>query len=58
MKLIRYFFSYLMQSDEYHARKKEEVYLAESTDIHEFEYRMRELKRTKQDFPWISFKRQ
>ncbi len=58
MKLICYFFSYLTQSDEYHARKQEEIYLAESADIHEFEYRMRELKHTKKDFPWIAFKRQ
>jgi Protein of unknown function (DUF3563) len=58
MKLIRYFFSYLAQSDEYHARKREEIYLAEATDIQEFEYRLRELKREKKDYPWIAFKRQ
>lgn len=58
MKWIRNFFSFLAQSDEYHERNREEAYLAESADIHEFEYRMRELKREKKDFPWIAFKRQ
>jgi Protein of unknown function (DUF3563) len=58
MKWIRYFFSYLTQSDEYHEHKREETYLAGSADIHELEYRMRELKREKKDFPWIAFKRQ
>lgn len=45
MKLIQYFFRYLAQSDESRARKRDESYLAESADIHEFEYRLRELRR-------------
>ena len=58
MKFIRNFFSYLAQSDEYHERKRQESYLSESADIHELEYRMRELGREKKGFPWVAFTRQ
>jgi hypothetical protein len=47
MKFIRNFFSYLAQSDEYHERKRQEVYLAESADIPDLESRMRKLEREK-----------
>ncbi len=58
MKFIRNFFNYLSQSDEYHERKRQEIYLSESADIHELEYRMRELKRAKKEFSWVAFTRQ
>ena len=58
MKFLRNFFSYLAQSDEYHERKSQEAYLAKSVDIHDLEYRMRELDRCKKVYPWVAFTRQ
>ena len=58
MKFIRNFFSYLAQSDEYHERKRQEVYLSESADIQDLEYRMRELERNKKNYSWDAFTRQ
>ena len=57
MKLIKNFFSYLSQSDDYHERKRQEQYLAESSDINVLEHRMRELAQEKPAFPWVAFKR-
>ncbi len=58
MKFMLKFFNYLAQSDEYHERKRQEVYLAESTDISDLENRMRELQRKPKNFPWVAFTRQ
>ena len=58
MKFILNFFNYLAQSDEYHERKRQESYLSESADIHDLEYRMRELERGRKIFSWVAFTRQ
>jgi Protein of unknown function (DUF3563) len=58
MKFILNFFNYLAQSDEYHERKRQEAYLAQSSDISDLEYRMRELERKPKRFPWVAFTRQ
>ena len=58
MKFILNFFNYLAQSDEYHERKRQETYLAQSTDINDLENRMRELERKPKNFPWVAFTRQ
>lgn len=58
MKFMLNFFNYLAQSDEYHERKRQEVYLAESTDISDLENRMRELQRKPKNSPWVAFTRQ
>ena len=58
MKFILNFFNYLAQSDEYHERKRQEAYLAQSTDISDLENRMRELQRKPKSFSWVAFTRQ
>ncbi len=58
MKFILNFFSYLAQSDEYHERKLREVYLSDSADIQDLEYRMREFDRQKKKYSWDAFTRQ
>lgn len=45
MKAILNFFNLLVQSGEQRARKREEAYLAQSTDINDLEHRMRVLER-------------
>ena len=58
MSFILNFFNNLAKSDECRERQREEAYLAKSADIHELEYRMRELEREKKVFPWVAFTRQ
>lgn len=57
MNFIRDFFNSLAKSDECREQEREEAYLAKSADIHDLEYRMRELKREKRVFPWVAFTR-
>jgi Protein of unknown function (DUF3563) len=57
MKFLRNFFSYLAQSDEYHEMKAQEAYLANAVDIHDLEYRMRELDRGGKAHPWATVTR-
>ncbi len=58
MKFILNFFNYLAKSDACRERGHQEDYLAKSADIHELEYRMRELERGKKVSPWVAFTRQ
>lgn len=58
MKFIMKFFSDLAKSDACREQERQEAYLAKSVDIHDLEYRMRELEREKKVFPWVAFKRQ
>lgn len=58
MKFIMKFFRDLAKSDECREQERQEAYLAKSVDIHDLEYRMRELEREKKVFPWVAFNRQ
>lgn len=58
MKFILNWFNYLARSGESRARERDEAYLAQSVDISDLEYRMRELARKPQHFPWVAFTRQ
>lgn len=58
MKVILNFYNYLAKSEACREREHLEAYLAKSADIHELEYRMRELERGKKVFPWVAFTRQ
>ncbi len=58
MKFIMNFFNDLAKSDERRELEREEAYLSKSADIHDLEYRMRELEREKKVFPWVAFTRQ
>ena len=58
MKFIMKFFNNLAKSDERREQERQEAYLAKSVDIHDLEYRMRELEREKKVFPWVAFTRQ
>jgi len=51
MGFILKFFNYLAKSDEYREQQRQEAYLAKSTDIHDLEYRLRELERERKIFP-------
>ena len=58
MKFIIKFFNDLAKSDECREQERQGAYLAKSVDIHDLEYRMRELERGKKVFPWVAFTRQ
>ena len=58
MKFVLDFFNYLAKRDACRERGHLEAYLAKSADIHELEYRMRELERGKKVSPWVAFTRQ
>jgi Protein of unknown function (DUF3563) len=58
MKFILNFFNYLAKSGEQQLRERQEAYLAQSADISDLEYRMRELARKPQHFSWVAFPRQ
>ena len=58
MSFILNFFNNLAKSDECREQERQEAYLAKSVDIHDLEYRMRELERGKKVFPWVAFTRQ
>ncbi len=58
MNFIRNFFNYLARNGEQQAREQDEAYLAQSADISDLEYRMRQLARKPQHFSWVAFPRQ
>ena len=53
MKFILRFFHRLERAAERRERERQEAYLAESTDVYDLEYRMRELEQDRKAFPYL-----
>ena len=57
MKIIAQFFKDLLASIVQTEQQRREAYLAKSADIHDLEYRMRELDKEESRYNWVTFSR-
>ena len=57
MKTVVEFVKKLLASITQTEQQRREAYLAKSADIHDLEYRMRELDRQESHYSWVAFSR-
>ena len=58
MNTIAKFFTDLLAGMMQTEQQRREAYLAKSADIHDLEYRMRELDKQESHYNWVAFTRQ
>ena len=58
MKTVAEFVKKLLASIVQTEQQRREAYLAKSADIHDLEYRMRELDKQESHYNWVAFTRQ